>query len=73
MSGQESGRTVAMTIRLPAVQAAALSTVASVDGLTVVDVIRVAIDEHIALRRREETFQQNLRKHIEQESSLLNS
>lgn len=62
---------VAMTIRLPASQAAALSTVATVDGMPVAEVIRVAIDEHIALRRKDETFQQNLRRHIEQESSLL--
>jgi hypothetical protein len=68
-----SGQLLAMTIRLPATQAAALSTVATVDGTTVVDVIRVAIDEHIALRRRDETFQRNLRKHIEQESGLLES
>lgn len=63
--------TVAMTIRLPASQAAALATVATVDGLPVTEVIRIAIDEHIALRRKDETFQENLRRHIEQESSLL--
>lgn len=37
-----SSSAVAMTIRLPASQAAALSTVATVDGLPVTEVIRIA-------------------------------
>ena len=60
-----------MTIRLSADQAAALETVAAVDDCAVSDVIRAAISEHIALRKRDPGFQEGLRMTIEQARQLL--
>lgn len=60
-----------MTIRLSADQAAALETVASVDDCAVSDVIRAAITEHIAFRKRDPAFQAGLKMTIEQARQLL--
>jgi hypothetical protein len=61
----------AMTLRLSAEQAEELATVASVDDLPVAEVVRTAIDEHIASRRRDEQFRRNLRERIEKAQRLL--
>jgi predicted transcriptional regulator len=61
----------AMTIRLSADQAEALETVASVDDMPVVEVIRAAIAEHIQARTRDEAFQTGLRERIERAQSML--
>jgi len=61
----------AMTIRLSAEQAEALETVATVDDLAVVEVIRAAIDEHVEARKQDAQFQQSLRARIERAQSLL--
>jgi hypothetical protein len=50
-----------MTVRLPEAQAEALDTVAEVDGLPIVEVVRLAITEYIDNRRRDPGFQQRLR------------
>jgi len=62
----------AMTIRLSAEQAEALETVATVDDLAVVEVIRAAIDEHVQSRKQDAEFQRNLRERIERAQALLN-
>jgi predicted transcriptional regulator len=62
----------AMTIRLSVEQAEELETVASVDDLPIVEVIRAAITEHVASRKKDATFQQNLRERIERAQSMLN-
>jgi hypothetical protein len=62
----------AMTIRLSVEQAQELETVASVDDLPIVEVIRAAITEHVASRKKDVTFQQNLRERIERAQSMLN-
>lgn len=61
----------AMTIRLTAEQADKLQTVADVDESAVSDVIRAAITEHIASRRRDPKFQERLRTRIDHVSKLL--
>jgi len=61
----------AMTIRLSADQAEALETVASVEDLAVSDVIRAAINDHIAARRRDPAFQEGLRARIERTRRML--
>jgi len=60
-----------MTIRLSAEQAEALETVADVEKLAVSDVIRAAISEHIATRRKDSQFQEGLKARIERARQLL--
>jgi predicted transcriptional regulator len=61
----------AMTIRLSAEQAEALETVATVDDVAVVEVIRAAITEHVEARKKDEVFQRGLRERIERAQTLL--
>jgi len=61
----------AMTIRLSAEQAEALETVATVDDMAVVEVIRAAIAEHVEARKLDTEFQRGLRERIERAQSLL--
>ncbi len=61
----------AMTIRLAADQAEQLQTVATVDDQPVAEVIRAAIAEHIERRKRDQQFQDSLRKRIERAQQLL--
>jgi predicted transcriptional regulator len=60
-----------MTIRLSADQAEELETVANVEDRAVADVIRAAIAEHIASRRRDPTFQAGLKNRIDRARRLL--
>ena len=53
-----------MTIRLSADQAEQLTVIAAVEGQPVSKVIRMAIEGHIAERKRDETFQEGLRRRI---------
>lgn len=61
----------AMTIRLTPDQADELEAVADVDESAISDVIRAAISEHIAKRRRDPKFQERLRSRIDRVSKLL--
>jgi predicted transcriptional regulator len=61
----------AMTIRLSADQAEALETVASVDNMAVVDVIRAAISEHVEARTQDAEFQRSLRERLERVQAML--
>jgi predicted transcriptional regulator len=61
----------AMTIRLSADQAEALETVATVDDMAVVEVIRAAISEHVEARKQDEEFRRSLRERIERAQTLL--
>jgi predicted transcriptional regulator len=61
----------AMTIRLSAEQAEELETVATVDNQPIAEVIRAAIAEHIADRKRDERFQDSLRERIERVQRML--
>ena len=61
----------AMTIRLSVEQADALETVASVEERAVSDVIRAAIADHIAARKRDPEFQKGLKDRIARTQQLL--
>lgn len=61
----------AMTIRLSADQAQELETVALVDEQPVSEVIRAAIAEHIATRRRDPEFRSGLKERIQHARNLL--
>ncbi len=63
--------TRAMTLRLPATQAKELETVAQVDGVSVAEAVRSAIEEHIAARRRDEEFRTRLRRSLEENRDIL--
>ncbi len=60
-----------MTIRLSAEQAEELETVAAVDGQPISEVIRAAIGEHVAERKRDAEFQHSLRQRIERSQRML--
>lgn len=61
----------AMTIRLSSEQAEELETVATVDNQPIAEVIRAAIAEHIAERKRDVEFQDSLRQRIERARRML--
>lgn len=61
----------AMTIRLTADQAEELETVATVEERPISDVIRAAISEHIAKRKKDPEFQEGLRARITRAQKLL--
>ena len=54
-----------MTLRLPEAQAEALETVAEIEGLPVVEVVRLAVGEYIDNRRRDPSFQDRLQDSME--------
>lgn len=60
-----------MTVRLSAEQAEELETVATVDDQPISEVIRAAIAEHIADRKRDAQFQDSLRQRIERSQQML--
>jgi Arc/MetJ-type ribon-helix-helix transcriptional regulator len=63
--------TRAMTLRLPADQAAALDAVARADRVSVSDAVRTAIDEHIEKRRADRDFQARIKRMMEEEREVL--
>ena len=60
-----------MTVRLSAEQAEELETVATVDDQPISEVIRAAIAEHVAERKRDAHFQDSLRRRIERAQQML--
>jgi hypothetical protein len=61
----------AMTLRLPADQAAELEAVARADDKPVSETVREAIDALIAERRRDKEFRARIRAIIEEDRELL--
>lgn len=61
----------AMTLRLPAEQAEALAKVAEVDGVSVSEAIREAIEQHIAARAADEEFRARLAASMERNQRIL--
>jgi len=61
----------AMTLRLPADQAAELEAIARADDRPVSETIREAIDKLIAERRHNKEFQARIRKIVEEDRELL--
>jgi predicted transcriptional regulator len=60
-----------MTLRLSDETAAELETVARVDGTTVADQVRGAIEDRIRARRSDEAFQERRRKALEENREAL--
>jgi predicted transcriptional regulator len=63
--------TKAMTIRISEDQAHELETVADVDAIPVVEVIRAAIAEHVESRKQDSEFQRSLQERIERAQGML--
>lgn len=59
-----------MTLRLTDEQAATLELVARADDQTLTETVRIAIDAHIAERRRDKDFKERLRRRHEEERAL---
>jgi len=61
----------ATSFRLPEPMAAELAAVARTDGIPISEVVRQAIEKHIAERRADAQFQARLKKLLEEEQRLL--
>jgi len=59
-----------MTLRLTDEQAAMLELVARADDQSLTEAVRVAIDAHIAERRRDKDFKERLQRRHQEESAL---
>jgi len=60
-----------MTLRLPAEQAEALDFIAEVDSVSVSEIIRDAIENHIELCRADDGFQKRLAASMERHKRIL--
>jgi predicted DNA-binding protein len=63
--------TKAMTLRLSSETAKDLEATAKVDGVTVSEAVREAIETHIENRRNDTDFRNRLRRSIEENKELL--
>lgn len=63
--------TKATSLRLPEPMAAELTAVARADGIPVSEVVRAAIEKHIAERREDTEFQKRLKKLVEEDQKVL--
>ncbi|HEX3041736.1 MAG TPA: ribbon-helix-helix protein, CopG family [Solirubrobacterales bacterium] len=63
--------TKATSLRLPEPMAAELTAVARADGMPVSEVVRAAIEKHIAERREDTEFQKRLKKLVEDDQKVL--
>jgi hypothetical protein len=61
----------AMTLRLPQHEASALEAVARVNGVTIAEEVRAAIEDRIKALRRDPDFQARLRASLERNRELL--
>lgn len=61
----------AMTLRLPTEQADALELVAEVDGVSMSEAVRDAIESHIENRRTDDGFQERLAASMERHRRIL--
>ena len=61
----------AMTLRLPSEQADALEMVAEVDGVSMSEAVRDAIEGHIENRRADDGFQKRLAASMERHRRIL--
>lgn len=63
--------TKAMSLRLPADQAAELEAVARADEMPVSEAVREAIESHISARRADKDFQKRLKRRLEEDREVL--
>jgi predicted DNA-binding protein len=61
----------AMSLRLPEEKAAELAAIARTDDMPVSEVVREAIDNHIAARRADRSFQKRLKHRLEEDRQVL--
>jgi predicted DNA-binding protein len=61
----------AMSLRIPEDKAAELAAVARTDDMPVSEVVREAIDNHIAARRGDKDFQERLKRRVEEDREVL--
>lgn len=61
----------AMTLRMQAEQAEALEMIAEVDGISMSDAVRDAIESHIDSRKADEGFQQRLAASMQRHRRIL--
>ena len=61
----------AMSLRLPEEKAAELAAIARTDEMPVSEVVREAIDNHIAAKRADKDFQRKLKKRLEEDQAVL--
>lgn len=61
----------AMTLRLPVEQAEALELIAEVDGMSMSEAVRDAIDSHIETRRADDGFQKRLAAAMKRHQRIL--
>jgi hypothetical protein len=61
----------AMTLRLPAEQAEELEFIAEVDGVSVSEAVRDAIESHIESRRADDGFQERLAASMQRHKRIL--
>ncbi len=63
--------TKAMTLRLPADQAAEFEAVARADNMSVSEAARAALADRIEARRKDKEFQARLKQMVEQDARVL--
>jgi len=61
----------AMSLRLPGEKAAELAAIARTDEMPVSEVVREAIDHHIAAKRADKNFQKRLKQRLEEDQQVL--
>lgn len=61
----------AMSLRLPEEKAAELAAIARTDDMPVSEVVREAIDNHIATKRADRNFQKRLKQRLEEDQQVL--
>jgi len=61
----------AMSLRLPEEKADDLAAIARTDDMPVSEVVREAIDNHIAAKRADEDFQKRLKQRLEEDQQVL--
>ncbi|HEX6456953.1 MAG TPA: ribbon-helix-helix protein, CopG family [Solirubrobacterales bacterium] len=61
----------AISLRLPEQMAAELAAIARTQDVPVSEVVRQAVEDHIASRFADEDFQRRLKKHLEEELEIL--
>ena len=66
-----AGDTRAFTVRLPVEQADVVETLAQVDGTSVAEVVRSALEDRIAARRADPNFAARLHKTMERNRRAL--
>jgi len=61
----------AMSLRLPEEKAAELAAIARTDDMPVSEVVREAIDTHIAAKRADKDFKKRLKQRLEEDQAVL--